>query len=133
MIDQSGVFFPLAVLASFFVGLSKGGLPTVGNLAVPTLALTISPVAAAAVLLPIYVASDTVGLVLYRRQYSKRNLAILMPSALLGIAVGWAFSSHLSSDLVGTMVGILGVAFCRDKWIWSRNTISSKAAKVAPG
>ncbi|PDT45201.1 hypothetical protein CO661_24410 [Sinorhizobium fredii] len=121
MIVQSPLLIFVAVVSAFFVGLSKGGLPTVGNLAVPLLALVISPVAAAALLLPIYVASDMVGLALYRRTFSKRNLAILVPSSLVGVLIGWAVSSRLSSEFVGMMVGIVGVAFCLNKWIWSRN------------
>lgn len=133
MIEQSAVLIFVAVVSAFFVGLSKGGLPTVGNLAVPTLALVISPVAAAALLLPIYVASDVVGLALYRRDFSGRNLAILIPSSLVGVLCGWAFSSHLSSGFVGMIVGIVGVSFCLDQWIVRRNRQDTSTGHVPAG
>ena len=60
--SQGFLFYGLAVLATLAVGSSKGGLPLVGTLGVPLLALVISPVAAAALLLPIYVVSDAFGL-----------------------------------------------------------------------
>ena len=44
------------------VGSSKGGLPVIGMLAVPVFALTVSPVVAAGILLPVYVVSDMFGL-----------------------------------------------------------------------
>ena len=39
-------------LAAIFVGMGKGGLPVVAGLAVPSLSLIMSPVAAAGLLLP---------------------------------------------------------------------------------
>ena len=78
MIEHSPLILTIAVISAFFVGLSKGGLPSIGTLAVPFLALVISPVTAAALLLPIYVASDMIGLAIYRRSFSGRNIAILI-------------------------------------------------------
>ena len=62
-------FWFLAVLATLFVGSSKGGLPLIGMLAVPLMALQISPVVAAGLLLPIYIISDMYGLWIYRKSY----------------------------------------------------------------
>ena len=44
-------FALLASLAALLVGLSKGGLPTIGMLAVPLLSMVMSPVKAAVLLL----------------------------------------------------------------------------------
>ena len=41
-------FWPLMTLAAIFVGMGKGGLPVVAGLAVPSLSLIMSPVAAGA-------------------------------------------------------------------------------------
>ena len=62
-------FWMAAVVAAALVGASKGGLPVVGMLGVPVLALTISPVAAAGLLLPVFVLSDMFGLYVYRRAF----------------------------------------------------------------
>ncbi|MEJ1158103.1 sulfite exporter TauE/SafE family protein [Prosthecomicrobium sp. N25] len=98
------------------VGASKGGLPMVGLLGVPVLALAISPVQAAGLLLPIYVVSDIFGLYVYRRHFDRRNLAILVPSAILGIMIGWATASFVTDKAVTLMVGLIGLAFCLDRW-----------------
>ena len=79
-------FFILAGLATFFVGASKGGLPLIGMLGVPLMALQISPVVAAGLLLPIYIISDMYGLWIYRKSYDLRNIRILVdhvPSLLV--------------------------------------------------
>ena len=63
----------LLILAAFLVGLSKGGLASIAMLSVPLLSIYISPLAAAALLLPIYILSDLVGIYLYRRDFSMEN------------------------------------------------------------
>jgi len=108
-------FLAAALPAAVLVGLSKGGLPIVGMLAVPILALVVSPVEAAGLLLPIFVVSDWFGLWAYRREYSARNLAILTPGALVGIALGWATAAWVSEAAVTLIVGLIGLAFVADR------------------
>ena len=81
---------PLALigLAAFMVGLSKGGLVSISSLAVPVLAIWMDPITAAALLLPIYLISDAVGVWLYRRDYSAWNLKLLIPAGLAGVVIG---------------------------------------------
>ena len=110
-------YFVLAGLASLLVGLSKGGLPTVGMLAVPLLSLFMSPVKAAVLLLPIYVISDVVSVWLYRKDFSAPNLKILIPAGLLGVLIGWLTASFTSDNAVKLMIGCMGVGFCLNTWL----------------
>ncbi len=105
-------FWALAALASFFVGVSKGGLPLIGILAVPLLSLVISPVVAVGLLLPIYIFSDMYGLWIYRREYDTRNIMILVPAAAVGILIGWATARITNEDVVKLLVGVIGLAYC---------------------
>ena len=110
--EFSLLFFAVAGAAAFFVGASKGGLPMVGVLGVPLLALVMPPVAAAALLLPVYIVSDMVGLWAYRREYSPRNLAILIPAMIFGVGVGWATAKITEEWMVTLMVGLVGLYYC---------------------
>ena len=112
MIDWSLTFFLVAGAAAFFVGTSKGGLPMVGVLGVPLLALVMPPVAAAALLLPVYIVSDMVGLWAYRKEYSGRNLAILLPAMILGVGLGWATAKITEEWMVTLLVGLVGLYYC---------------------
>ena len=111
MIDWSLTFFLVAGAAAFFVGTSKGGLPMVGVLGVPLLALVMPPVAAAALLLPVYIVSDMVGLWAYRKEYSGRNLAILLPAMILGVGLGWATAKITEEWMVTLLVGLVGLYY----------------------
>ena len=47
------------------------------------------PVFAAAVMLPILLAIDIIGVVVFRGRSDTANLRIILPGAMLGIGVGW--------------------------------------------
>lgn len=124
----------LASLAAFFVGLSKGGLSMIGSLGVPLMALAISPVRAAAILLPVYVFSDVVGVVAYRRDFSPTLLRILIPAACIGITIGWATASRVSDRGVGIMVGLIGLGYCVNAWrLRHQKTSPARAPEVRRG
>jgi uncharacterized protein len=127
------LFLICAAVAAIFIGLSKGGLPMIGMLGVPVLALVISPIRAAALLLPIYVVTDMFGLMAYRREFSRRNLAILVPAAIVGIFVGWATARLVSEDIVTLLVGVIGLAYCLDLWLKRHRKLPPRQADVPRG
>lgn len=110
-------YLSYAAVGAVLVGLSKGGLPSTGGLAVPILSLVISPLKAATLLLPIYVISDVVGVWLYRRNFSLWNLKVLMPAGILGVVVGWMTATLVSEKMVTLLIGLIGVVFCLNTWL----------------
>jgi len=114
--DPSLALFLIAGLAALLVGLSKGGLSMAGALGTPLLAMAMSPVKAAALLLPIFVVSDWFGLYAYRRHFDRRNLLILIPAGIVGIGIGWLSFSVVSDRMVGLFIGVIGIAFCLNAW-----------------
>lgn len=115
MTSADVLFYCAALPAAILVGLSKGGLPVVGMLGVPLLALVVSPVQAAGLLLPIFVVSDWFGLWAYRSEFSGRNLAILIPASIVGIVLGWATASMVSEAVVTLLIGVMGLVFTIDR------------------
>lgn len=101
----------LAIVAAAAVDLAKGGLMMVGMIAVPVLSLAMSPVQAAGILLPVYVVSDMGGLAAFRRSWDGRVLAMALPGALAGIALGWATAALVPERAVAGLVGLIGVVF----------------------
>ena len=126
-------FWIIAVLAASLVGMSKGGLPVVGMLAVPVLALVMHPVAAAGLLLPVYVISDMFGLYAYRHAFDRRVLAILAPAATLGVALGWATAAMVPERLVTGLIGLIGTSFALRLILQRGPAAPAKRAEVAPG
>lgn len=101
----------LAVIAAVSVGLAKGGLSMVGVISVPLLALVMSPVQAAGILLPVYIVSDIGGLIAYRKVFAARILVTLLPGAAAGIVLGWATASMVTDRAIEGVVGVIGLVF----------------------
>jgi uncharacterized protein len=133
MTEHDGAFFLVAGLAALLVGLSKGGLSMAGALGTPVLAMVVSPVKAAALLLPIFVVSDWFGLYAYRREFDRRNLKILIPAAIAGIGIGWLSASVVSERMVGLFIGVIGIAFCLNAWRVRHHPPSPRPADIPRG
>jgi uncharacterized protein len=131
--ESGAAFFLVAGLAALFVGLSKGGLSMAGALGTPLLAMVMSPVKAAALLLPIFVVSDWFGLYAYRREFDRRNLVILIPAGIAGIGIGWLSFAVVSEQMVGMLIGTIGIAFCLNAWRLRNHPPSPKPADIPRG
>jgi uncharacterized membrane protein YfcA len=104
-------FYAAAVPAVILLGLSKGGFSGLGTLSMPLLSLAISPVKAAAILLPILIIQDWVSVWAFRRDWDKRNLLILIPASAIGVVLGWLLAAHVSEALVRLAVGLISIGF----------------------
>lgn len=121
-------FYAAAIVGTFLIGMSKSGfLPGIGSLGVPLMAMTVSPVQAAAIQLPLLVATDIIGVWNYRNSVHWPNLRVLLPSAFIGIAAGWATASWVSEAHLRLMVGLIGVVFTLNYWLGAK-----PAAGAAP-
>ena len=126
---QDPVFYLLAAPAVILLGLSKGGLAGVGSLALPLMALVIDPVQAAAILLPILIAQDIVGVWSFRRHLDWYVLGWTLPGATLGILIGYLFAARVSAAGVMALVGAISIAFGAYRlWLGRRPTPTTGAS-----
>lgn len=132
-LTQTPAVWITLTIASFFIGLSKGGLPGIGMLSVPILSLVMSPINAAVLLLPIYILSDCVAVWLYRKQFSADNLKVLIPAGFVGVFVGWLTASIVSDAVISLLIGLMGVAFCLNVWLGGRHIDEAKAPSLHRG
>lgn len=113
---------PLTLLAGVaavaLVGLSKGGLGgAFALLGVPVLSLAMPPVQAAALLLPLLVMMDAVGLWTWRGVFDRATLVAMLPAAVVGIAVGGLTAAVTSEARVRLIVGLVALGFvARTAW-----------------
>jgi uncharacterized protein len=104
-------FYVFAVIAVMLVGLGKGGFSGLGTLATPVIALAIDPVRGAAILLPILIVQDAVGVAVFRRSFDKDILAVMIPAGIVGIVIGYVFAVSVSERAVLATVGITFILF----------------------
>lgn len=104
-------FYAAALPAVFVLGLSKGGFTAIGLLVVPMMALAISPIRAAGIMLPILVLSDVVAIISYWRVYDAATLKIMLPGALAGIGVGWLTAAWVNESYIRLIIGLISIVF----------------------
>ena len=101
-----------AVLAAsaFAIGLSKTGLPGIGILVVPLLAMVFPAKASVGLLLPILIFADLFAVGYYRRHGRWQHLAKLLPWAIVGIGIGYLVLSKIDSETLKPLIGAIVLA-----------------------
>lgn len=123
-------FFLAAVPAVFISALGKGGLGNaMGVMAVPLMSLVISPVQAAAILLPLLLVMDMFAIWGWWKFVSWKILKIILLPGLLGVGIGWLIFYQLPEDAIRLLVGILAVLFCLQQFI-SRTSETVKPGRM---
>jgi uncharacterized membrane protein YfcA len=113
-------FYAVAIPAVILVGLSKGGFAGgVGFVGVPLMALVISPVQAAAILLPILCLMDIVSVWTWWGVYDRRTLRDMLPGAVLGVGLGWLLAAMVTVEMVRLIVGAVAFVFVA-RWLYTQ-------------
>jgi uncharacterized membrane protein YfcA len=101
-----------AIAAVLITGISKSGFGGgLGVLAVPLMALYISPLQAAAIMLPILCLMDVINVWLYRKHWDRTNIRILLPAGLLGVFIGALTFRYLSDAHIRILIRLIAVGF----------------------
>lgn len=107
MISDPG-FYAAAIPAVLLLGLAKSGFGVgFGSLATPLLALAVPVPQAAAILLPVLLVIDVLGVSALIRHCDWVLVRRLLPTALLGIAVGALTFGLLPTKTVAGVVGAI--------------------------
>ena len=116
MLDQPS-FYLAAVPAVVLLGLSKGGFAGLGVLGMPLMALTIPPVQAAAITLPILMVQDAFSVWVYRRSWDRTNLRILLPGAVAGIVAAYLLAARVPDAAVALVLGTISIVFALRRFL----------------
>jgi uncharacterized membrane protein YfcA len=82
-------FYAVAVPAVLLLGISKSGFGAgFGSLAVPLMAMVVTVPQAAAILMPVLLVMDLLGIAAFRKDFDRALLKFLLPWGLLGIVIG---------------------------------------------
>ena len=130
------VFWLLALAATLLFGMSKAGFGgAAGSLGVPLMALVVPAPFAAAVMLPILLVIDLIGIVVFRGKADPANLRIILPGAMVGIALGWLTFGLVDARWIKLLIGIEAILFALDRFraARSRQIAVPSAPTLGPG
>ncbi|TLP43001.1 sulfite exporter TauE/SafE family protein [Cohaesibacter sp. CAU 1516] len=120
-------FYYLAVPAILITGIAKGGFCSpLGMLSVPIAALVIDPVTAAAIMLPILVSMDLIGLVVYRGKANRHILTHMLPFAICGVGLGWLLADKMNEEVIRLALGLVALGFVLNYFFLARRPKDGK-------
>lgn len=134
MADLDAYAVALALLGALLTGLSKGGLPGVGNFSVLLFASVFDARASVGILLPVLCAADLAAITLYRREVAWVWILRLLPWMLVGIVLGWLVFAQLSNQQVRLTIGwiVLAMSALQLARAWWRRRLPPEAPDPLP-
>ena len=121
------LFYFFAVPAILIFGIAKGGFGNaIGVVAVPLMALAVSPLQAAAILLPILCVMDVFVIRKFWLQWDVTNIVIMLPAGCVGVLVGSLTFSYLNEGHVRLLIGLLALIFALNFWLKSAGSIQKE-------
>lgn len=113
------LFYAVAIPAVILLGISKSGFGAgFGSLAVPMMALAIPVPQAAAILMPVLLLMDLLGMAAFRKDVDRKLLRFLLPWALVGVVVGTVTFRLLDPRWVAGIVGALTLVFLAQRLLF---------------
>jgi uncharacterized membrane protein YfcA len=112
-------FYVVTVPAVLLLGVSKSGFGAgFGSLAVPMMALAVSVPQAAAILMPVLLLMDVLGMAAFRKDFDLKLLKFLIPCGLVGIVVGALLFKMLDARVVAGIVGVFTLLFLAQRLLF---------------
>ena len=113
------VFYLVAIPAVLLLGISKSGFGAgFGSLAVPMMALAVTVPQAAAILMPVLLVMDLLGMAAFRNNVDRRLLKFLLPFGLVGIVIGTLLFKMLDARVVAGIVGAFTLVFLAQRLLF---------------
>ncbi|MDO9198073.1 sulfite exporter TauE/SafE family protein [Rhodoferax sp.] len=112
-------FYAVTIPAVLLLGISKSGFGAgFGSLAVPMMALAVTVPQAAAILMPVLLVMDILGMAAFRKDFDLKLLKFLIPFGLVGIVIGALLFKLLDARTVAGIVGIFTLLFLAQRLLF---------------
>ena len=123
-------FYAVTIPAVLLLGVSKSGFGAgFGSLAVPMMALAVTVPQAAAILMPVLLLMDILGMAAFRKDFDLKLLKFLIPWGLVGIVIGALLFKALDAPTVAGIVGVFILLFLAQRLVFPPKADSAPPPK----
>lgn len=127
--------FAAGAVAVMIAGLSKGGFGGgLGFIATPLLALAATPAHAAAIMLPVLILIDQVGMASYWRKWRWAVVWPALAAGAFGIGAGALVFGSISADALRLGLGVIALGFLvfhlAQRWGWRPRSAGPRARRA---
>jgi len=110
MFDLSVTGWLVVGFCAFVVGVSKTGIPGLGILHVPLMAMVLPARESTGILLGMLILGDLFAAGYYRRAAEWKHVLRLLPAAVAGIVAGWWAMNHVTDKQLQPIIGVIVLA-----------------------
>jgi uncharacterized membrane protein YfcA len=108
--DLDSIGWLVVGLSAFVTGVSKTGLPGLGILHVPLMAMVLPARQSTGILLGILILGDLIAATYYRRRAEWSHVIRPLPAAFAGIMAGWRIMRFVTNKQLGPIIGVIVLA-----------------------
>jgi len=110
MFDLDATGWLVVGFCAFVVGVSKTGIPGLGILHVPLMAMVLPARESTGILLGMLILGDLFAAGYYRHSAQWKHVVRLLPPAFAGIVVGWQAMRFVTNELLQPIIGVIVLA-----------------------
>jgi uncharacterized protein len=123
-------FYAVAIPSVLLMGIGKSGFGAgLGSVAMPLMACAVPVPQAAAIMMPLLLAIDILGLFAFKRDFDKELLLFLLPWGMIGVGLGFVLFKTLDAHWVSATVGGLTLLFLAQKFLFNPGKLSQPLPK----
>ncbi len=126
-IDVPWIAWSIMSVSAIMIGVSKTGIPGVGILSVTLVALAVPTKHSTGLILPMLIFADLLAVAIYRRHAQWSHLVRLMPSAAVGVVIGFLLLDLVNDQQLRPIIGGIVLTMLVLGYLRNRN-----ASKLEP-
>jgi len=127
MLELDAAGWAIAIFCGFMVGVTKAGVPGLGIMVVPLMAMVLPAKQSVGVLLGVLILGDVFAACYYRRHANWGHVIRLLPATFVGIVAGYFLMGVVSNEQLRPIIGSVVLVMLAVSYWWNfKNGLDSK-------
>jgi uncharacterized membrane protein YfcA len=121
--NLTGIKFFLLEICSFFIGLSKTGIPGFGILGISLTAMILPTKVSTGVVLPLLIMGDIFAISYYKKRVIWKYILRVLPFTSFGIIIGYFLMGKINDRQLSVFIGLVILLIIGLNYWWNKKNI----------